>query len=96
MTFDIDAWFKRVFGKGSPFPIEPTSPSQAMAAEDMSGQPEEKLVELSRDYNGRVREAAVRDLAQFRTDAAFGPLSSVSMTGFLGCARRLKRAWSLF
>lgn len=71
MAFDIDEWFKRLFKKDPPFPIEPASPSQAMAAEDMSGLSEEKLVELSRDYNGRVREAAVRDLAQFRTDAAF-------------------------
>lgn len=71
MAFDIDEWFKRLFKKGSPFPIEPASPGQAMVAVEMSGLPEEKLVELSRDYNGRVREAAVRELAQFRTDAAF-------------------------
>lgn len=71
MAFDIDEWFKRIFRRDAIFPIDPASPSQAKDNADTSGQSEERFVELSRDYNGRVREAAVRELAQFRTDAAF-------------------------
>lgn len=69
MAFDLDAWFKRVFSKEA-LRIDSAPASLPDEVQELGTSTEEKLVELSRDWNGRVREAAVRELARFRTSAA--------------------------
>ena len=74
MAFDFDEWFKQIFRRNESPEIVPTSCLRPQQSMDLRDTPEAQLIELSRDYNGRVREAAVRELARFKTDAVFQTL----------------------
>lgn len=66
MAFDFDEWFKRIFRNDESSVVKQTTEPL-----EMSASPEAQLIGFSRDYNGRVREAAVRQLVRFKTDGAF-------------------------
>ena len=69
MVFDFNEWFKQNFRRHESSEILPTSCHRPRQSVDLRDKSEAQLIELSRDYNGRVREVAVRELVRFRTDA---------------------------
>lgn len=71
MIFDFDEWIKRVFRRGAPPANDPASHNHSIAPLEMSDASEAQLINFARDYNGRLREAAVRELVRFTTDGAF-------------------------
>ena len=71
MVFDFDEWIKRVFWRRMPAANRLVSLNEPMEPLEMSDSSEGQLIEFSRDHNGRVREAAVREMVRFKTVDAF-------------------------